>query len=638
MRWQTKLGAVAAIVVAAAAVWAGLALREASGALERGRETVAQAGRFAFERRAWQPPASGFEMLPARQDLRDAAWFAGSLWLAGSGGLGRYAAGGGLERQWLVGSDLPAAPLTALAVGLDPRESKPALFASTAGEGLLIVREDGAFEQVHSEAQQARDIVALLPLADGRLLLGTQQAGVLVYDASGLSVLHEELGAGHVIALAGEPEEIWIATLDRGLVRFRAGAIERFGEQQGLPDRRLLSLAAAGGSVYAGTAVGIAELEDGELKRTLGEGFFASALWADGSELSIGTLEEGVATVPLGRTRVGGAERPLAEGPSGVRRLVEFQDELFAVTSDALWRREGDGAWRIAVEPPGNELRDRNVSALHVDRSGRLWVGYFDRGLDLLDGGRLVAHVEDDVIYCVNRIVEDESKSLMAVATANGLAFLDSAGRRRQTLRKSDGLMADHVTDLAFQENGWVAAAPTGLTFFDAAGLRGLYALHGLVNNHVYTLAARGATVLAGTLGGLSVLEGGVVRQSFTTANSPLGHNWISALAGFRGDWFVGTYGAGVAKLTSDGALSSFEGMAGIEINPNAMTVSADHVYAGALEGGLLVYSPEDERWSAVTQGLPSANITALAYAGGTLYVGTDNGLARIAEESLSLP
>jgi hypothetical protein len=36
-------------------------------------------------------------------------------------------------------------------------------------------------------------------------------------------------------------------------------------------------------------------------------------------------------------------------------------------------------------------------------------------------------------------------------------------------------------------------------------------------------------------------------------------------------------------------------------------------------------------------QGLPSANVTALAYANGTLYVGTDNGLARIAEEGLSL-
>jgi hypothetical protein len=33
--------------------------------------------------------------------------------------------------------------------------------------------------------------------------------------------------------------------------------------------------------------------------------------------------------------------------------------------------------------------------------------------------------------------------------------------------------------------------------------------------------------------------------------------------------------------------------------------------------------------------GLPSLNVTALAVAGGYLYVGTDNGLVRMAEESV---
>jgi ligand-binding sensor domain-containing protein len=445
------------------------------------------------------------------------------------------------------------------------------------------------------------------------------------------------LATGHVVALAGEPERIWIATLEDGLIRYQAGAITRLGEQEGLPDRRLLSLAAAGDSVFAGTAVGIAQIEDGAWRRTLGDGFFASALWSDGETLSVGTLEEGVAEIPLGRSRTGGAPRPVDAGPGPVRRLVDLDDELYALTPEAVWQREPDGAWRVAVEPPKG-LTDRNVSALHRDSSGRLWVGYFDRGLDLFDGENIETHVEDDVVYCVNRIVEDPDKGLLAVATANGLVFLDSAGRPRQTLRRADGLMADHVTDLVFRNEGWVAANPTGLTFFDAAGLRGLYALHGLVNNHVYTLAARGETLLAGTLGGLSVLEGGVVRQSFTTANSPLGHNWIAGLADFRGDWFIGTYGAGVAKLSSDGTWRSFDDMAGVEINPNAMAISAEHVYAGTLDRGLLVYFPEREQWQTVTQGLPSANITALAYSGGTLYVGTDNGLARIAEESISLP
>ncbi|MEZ5394692.1 MAG: hypothetical protein R2724_17925 [Bryobacterales bacterium] len=248
----------------------------------------------------------------------------------------------------------------------------------------------------------------------------------------------------------------------------------------------------------------------------------------------------------------------------------------------------------------------------------------------------MIGSVEDDVIYCVNHIEWDEDRGTMAVATANGLAFLDSAGRVKQVLRRADGLMADHITDFLFRPGGWVAATPAGLTFFDAGGMRGLYALHGLVNNHVYTLGAGGQTLFAGTLGGLSVLENGVVRQSFTTANSALRHNWISGVAEFRGDWYVGTYGAGVARLRPDGRLETFEDMEGVDINPNSMTVSGSRVYAGTLDRGLLVYDADLDRWSFATQGFPSPNVTALAYQAGTLYIGTDNSLARIAEKDLS--
>jgi len=34
-------------------------------------------------------------------------------------------------------------------------------------------------------------------------------------------------------------------------------------------------------------------------------------------------------------------------------------------------------------------------------------------------------------------------------------------------------------------------------------------------------------------------------------------------------------------------------------------------------------------------QGLPSANVTALALASGYLYVGTDNGLVRVQEQKV---
>ncbi len=32
-------------------------------------------------------------------------------------------------------------------------------------------------------------------------------------------------------------------------------------------------------------------------------------------------------------------------------------------------------------------LADRNITALSMDSNGRLWIGYFDRGLQILDSG-----------------------------------------------------------------------------------------------------------------------------------------------------------------------------------------------------------------------------------------------------------
>ena len=83
------------------------------------------------------------------------------------------------------------------------------------------------------------------------------------------------------------------------------------------------------------------------------------------------------------------------------------------------------------MQPGPALLSDRNVSALAVDRGKRLWVGYFDRGLDLLDveAGRST-HVENEHVFCVNRIWPDAKTGTVTVATANGLVRFAEAGRK----------------------------------------------------------------------------------------------------------------------------------------------------------------------------------------------------------------
>src|SRR6185436_17211907 len=117
-------------------------------------------------------------------------------------------------------------------------------------------------------------------------------------------------------------------------------------------------------------------------------------------------------------------------------------------------------------------------------------------------------------------------------------------------------------------------------------------------------------TTMVGTLGGISVLAGDQVRTSLTTATSSLQHNWITALVPSGHDWLVGTYGAGVVKLDEFGRFTRFDVASGeFEINPNAMLVTPEHVFAGTLDRGLLVYSRRREQCVAVNDGLPSRNV-----------------------------
>ena len=65
------------------------------------------------------------------------------------------------------------------------------------------------------------------------------------------------------------------------------------------------------------------------------------------------------------------------------------------------------------------------------------------------------------------------------------------------------------------------------------------------------------------------------------------------------------------------------------------MLATDSAVYAGTLTRGLAVYNRASNRWNFVLAGLPSSNVTAFAYSNGYLYIGTDNGLVRIAERNL---
>jgi hypothetical protein len=641
---RAKWGFVLAAVGFALLVCVGLTFWKANQALYRANMEMAERNDIRFTTRRLGPaiPArrGGIEPVSGNAAFRDATFFRERLYLCGPTGLREYALDGKLIARYRVGLELPSAPLDAMAVGMAADATEPELYVATAGAGLLALG-DQSIRQVLPEKELVRRLTAVLPLSTGRLLLGTENSGVLVYDGKHLSPFHPLLADVHVTALAGNDASFWVGTINKGVLHWHAGQVDQFGEPEGLPDPRVLSIVVEGERAFVGTPMGVAEFHAGRYTRVLASGFFANSLLARGQTLLVGTMDEGTIEVPLNSQ---GSRPPRASEqdlPGQVQRLVAEGSRVFALTDSGFFALDEHAAgWRELIAAEDSLLTDRNISALGFDAAGRLWVGYFDRGLDILDPGfQHTNHLENDHVFCVNRIIYDAGHNAMVVATANGLVLFGGDGRERQVLGREEGLIADHVSDVALTPEGLALATPAGITTITPSGARSIYAFQGLVSNHVYALAASGSRILAGTLGGLSILDDGHVLANFTTANSGLRHNWITALVSVGDDWFVGTNGAGILRLDGTGNWQAFADATGpFEVNNHAMVAAASHVYAGTLGNGLYVYDRASGRWTVVTDGLPSLNVTAVARHDGYLYVGTDNGLIRIAEQELRTP
>lgn len=627
-------------VVAVVALAAGSAVWRASQTLKSSKEELRAEREIKFTLQPYLALQNVvFEPVSAPEVFEQAVRLQDRLYIAGPAGLLEYDLRGAFLREFRPGIELPGSPLVAMVVGRLGDAGQPELILATAEQGILIF--DGRkFLQILPADASVRSVTCLLPLPNSQLLIGTKKRGVLLYDGKTIQELHPTLSHLYVQALAGTGTDLWVGTLDQGVKHWHAGTTETFSEEQGLPDRQVQAIALAGDKAYVGTPAGVAEFDRGRFSRVLADGVLVTSLFVRGEELWIGSEDQGVLRLPLAPAKRGRAVSPstIEPEPAEVRQFLSAEDSLLVLTRSGLFSLKGNGfGWQEVLKPRTTTLSDRNISALARDENGQLWVGYFDRGLDILpDGPGRTVHVENEHVFCVNRIWPDAKGRTVEVATANGLVRFAGSGTPEQVLGKTDGLIADHVTDVVAYRDGLALATPAGITFLDADGAHSMNAFHGLVNNHIYALGVFGDDLMVGTLGGLSDLEKGFVKANYTAGNSGLKQNWITAVVRVGGEWMVGTYGSGVIGLDSAGKFHSYElATAAMEINPNAMLVTKDHVFAGTLGEGLFVYSREKGRWSAMHDGLPSTNVTALAEGNGYIYVGTDNGLVRVAEKKL---
>ncbi|HET7870975.1 MAG TPA: hypothetical protein VFL42_00575, partial [Terriglobales bacterium] len=412
LKWRYVIAL--ALLLATASI--AFVYRQAGRALRRAAREVSASAELEVAINRPAATVTAFEWISAPAAFSGAALFQGDLWLCGASGLFRFDSHGKLLKHYRPGQELPAAALLRITSGVLRDAKTPELLLATSGEGILAF--NGAdFRQILPSDPDARSVTALLPLSSGDLLVGTRKHGVLVYDGQKLRLFHPGLAALHVTELAGTVSDLWVGTQDRGVVHWQSGAAETFSESGGLPDPQVFSIALAGGKAFVGTAAGVAEFDRGRFVRVLALGALARTLYATDSTLLIGASGEGLLELSLQRSgRLPGPPRPSAGAVSDVQQIFPAEGAVYAVTPGSLFVRDGSRAgWRRLISPETTLLTDRNISALAIDEGQRLWVGYFDRGLDIFSPDlRQATHLEDDNVFCVNRILPDPGSGATA--------------------------------------------------------------------------------------------------------------------------------------------------------------------------------------------------------------------------------
>ncbi len=610
------------------------------------REQLAESARVEVQESQLRAPATdGLTAYLNSSEVRATAVLQNTRYFATSGGLLAVDESGNLKRRYTTMDGLTDNDLTALAI------FQNRLFIGTGANGLLAF--DGNTFTGYRFTKPKATRVSVLLTTDTELLIGTLDGGLFEYDGEKFTRrLNAATGADFekVTALLATNSRIYVGTQDKGLYLWREAQFQHFTTQEGLPSPRVTALAVMPSSdaIAVATDFGAVVLNETNEVKALSKQPNITSLAVNQGRLYAGLFTGGMVQISEATVKDGviASADPRLQTPDS--RLFSDEGKLWMLTQSGAFVREEQSS-SPAFEPIASTVaKDVIISAAHImslaiDRQGRLWVGYFDRGVDIIspETNERVAHLEDDRVREVNFITFDKTIDRALIATSRGLVAID--GKSKQTvLTKEQGLIDNAVAHISLVEDNLTArgnrvmlATAGGFTELTQGRARSLTAFHGLSSNHLYTSASVGSRFFVGSLAGLVELEGLRVVQVYKKSNSKLSEDWVTALTEADGVLYVGTIGGIDALLPTGEWLNFADELGKIEVNQNAMHFDGERLYVGTSDRGLLVYNVRDRRWSRISAGLSSQNVTSITGTERFIYIGTLNGLMRIEKRLL---
>jgi hypothetical protein len=316
--------------------------------------------------------------------------------------------------------------------------------------------------------------------------------------------------------------------------------------------------------------------------------------------------------------------------PAVVRRLFSAGGVLLADTMEGLHRRTPSGWQPVPTPFPSLPAGSAHVSALAF-LGPRLVAGFFDGGLAVTEAEAAAAEwraVPGAEAWGVNALLP--AGGVLYVASLRGAARFDGA-----RLHPLPGPGA--AFSLAATEDGVAIGYGQGVLL---PGSRLVSAFHGLPGNQALALAS-GSGLFVGTPSGLGALTGRRVAWRATSGEGKLTHPWVTALALSGDALYVGTYGGGIVRRTAGrrspgepgadvGRYEPFPETDGLKIGPGCLASAGSRLFAGTEGRGLWALSSDGRTFTPLDVALPSPRVTALLPSADALWIGTDEGLARL--------
>lgn len=393
-------------------------------------------------------------------------------------------------------------------------------FVSFAGPAeLKYHRPTGALFESETGVFWYADGTAIMSFTGGQIL-GTQK-----YQGLAVAVIYED-----------SQHNVWLGTVNGGLVKFKDGIFTTFGAQEGLPSLTITCIFEdRDHHLWVGTRAGLCSFQDGKAgcyttNQGLSGNYIRSINQDREGNLWVGTDNRGInrltrravsfytpqdgllseITYPIvqdhsGTVWIGGRDGSITRYQNGVfTEGFRAQGGPFESTTALAEDRQGrlwigklaaiqflkDG--KLNTFDPGISLDGVIVRAIHEDRTGTIWFGTSNGLLKHQHGANTLLTNRDGLAGNDVEALLEDSQGRLWLGTHSGLSVYQNG--TFSSFTEKDGLPSNHLRSLYEDADGvlWIGTYDGGLARFKNGRFTRYTVNEGLYNNGVFVILEDG--------------------------------------------------------------------------------------------------------------------------------------------------